>query len=81
MNKEVSSTLDFKSLRTFLLIAFLLAWLLFFLPLGFKEVAPQNYQMLQTISFSLAMWAPGIAAIVATKQADGSLDSLRIKSL
>ena len=81
MNEKTSSKLDHKSLRTFLLIAFVLAWALFLAPLAFKNLGAETYQIALGIFFSLAMWAPGIAAIVATKQADGSLDALRLKSL
>lgn len=81
MTTEVSSTLDRKSLRIFLLIAFSVAWVLFLIPLGFRNLDPQVHQIAITIFFALAMWAPGIAAIVATKRSDGSLAALRIKSL
>ena len=81
MNQENTSSLDSKSLRTFLLIAFSLAWVLFLVPLGFKDADPQLRQIVMTIFFALAMWAPGIAAIVATKKADGNLAALNIKIL
>ena len=81
MNQENTSSLDSKSLRTFLLIAFSLAWVLFLVPLGFKDADPHLRQIVMTIFFALAMWAPGIAAIVATKKADGNLAALNIKIL
>ena len=81
MTTEVSSTLDRKALRTYLIIAFSIAWVLFLIPLAFKNAEPQIHQIAITIFFALAMWAPGIAAIVATKHSDGSLAALRIKSL
>ncbi len=80
MNSEMSR-LDRKSLRTFLLVAFLLAWVLFLVPLGFRNLYPQLHQIVMVVFFALAMWAPGIAAIVATKKADGTLAALNIKTL
>jgi len=81
MIQETSSTIDRKTLRTFLAIAFSLAWVLFLVPLAFKNAEPQIYQIVITVFFALAMWAPGIAAIVATKVSDGSLSALNIKTL
>jgi membrane protease YdiL (CAAX protease family) len=54
-----------KSLFWFLLIAFGIAWALFALPLAFKS-DPASYPIAMQVSFMLAMWAPGIAAIVTT---------------
>ena len=81
MTSETSPTLDRKPLRIFLLIAFSLAWTLFLVPLAFKNADPQNRQIATTIFFALGMWAPGIAAIVATKKSDGSLANLNLKKL
>ena len=81
MTQETSSSIDRKALRTFLVIAFPLAWVLFLVPLAFKNADPQIHQIVITVFFALAMWAPGIAAIVATKKADGSLAALNIKTL
>ncbi len=54
-----------KSLLWFLVITFSLAWILFTVPLAFKN-DPTNYPISMTVFFALAMWAPGIAAIVTT---------------
>jgi membrane protease YdiL (CAAX protease family) len=54
-----------KSLLWFLIIAFSIAWVLFTVPLAFKN-DPATYAISMQICFALAMWAPGIAAIVAT---------------
>jgi membrane protease YdiL (CAAX protease family) len=54
-----------KSLLWFLLIAFGIAWALFALPLVFRS-NPAGYSIAMQVCFMLAMWAPGIAAIVTT---------------
>ena len=74
------STLNRKFLKTFLILAFSIAWVLFLVPLAFKDADPQLYQIIITVFFALAMWTPGIAAIVAAKKADDSLAALNIKT-
>jgi uncharacterized protein len=54
-----------KSLLWFLLITFGIAWVLFTVPLAFKN-DPARYPIAIVVSFALAMWAPGTAAIVTT---------------
>lgn len=81
MTIETTSALDRKSLKTFLIVAFSIAWMFFLIPLAFKNADPQLHQIAITVFFALAMWAPGIAAIVATKKSDGSLAALNIKTL
>ncbi len=81
MTTQTSSTLDRKSLKTFLILAFSVSWVLFLVPLAFRDADPQLHQIMITVFFALAMWAPGIAAIIATKKADGSLAVLNIKTL
>ncbi len=73
-----ASTLDKKALRTFLVITFGVAWILFSLPLAFRNQSAATHQNVMLASFSLAMWAPAIGALVATKQADGSFQALRL---
>ena len=73
--------IDRKAITTFLLLAFLIAWPLFLLPLAFKGADVQTRQIVTTVVFALAMWAPGIAAIVATKTSGGSLSDLNLKRL
>jgi RimJ/RimL family protein N-acetyltransferase len=53
-----------KSLLTFLLISFALAWLLFSLPLAFKNI--EAFPSIMQICFMIAMWSPGLGAILAT---------------
>jgi membrane protease YdiL (CAAX protease family) len=55
-----------KALLFYLLLSFILAWIFFLLPLAFGEVGSQSRQAATTILFALAMWAPGISAIIVT---------------
>jgi membrane protease YdiL (CAAX protease family) len=59
-----------KSLIVYLLIAFTLAWVLFVLPLAFGAPGTSRRQMATLITWSAAMWAPGVAAVVATRRVD-----------
>jgi membrane protease YdiL (CAAX protease family) len=52
-----------KSLLWFLIITFAIAWVLFTVPLAFKNDLT-IYPISMTVCFALAMWAPGTAAIV-----------------
>ncbi len=73
--------IDRKTLTTFLVLSFLISWPLFLLPLAFKNGDVQTHQIITTICFSLAMWGPGIAAIVATLTSGGSFSDLNLKRL
>jgi len=59
--------LNRKSLIWFLAIAFGLAWVLFLLPLAFGSPESMQRQTVTLISWTLAMWAPGLAAIIVTR--------------
>lgn len=54
-----------KPLIWFLILTFAISWPLFLLPLAFKD-NPATYQQVALISWVLAMWGPGIAAIITT---------------
>jgi len=72
------------SLRTFLLISFGLAWALFSLPLAFKnDSSPNLYLAAMQVCFMAAMWAPGIAAIVAIRLVEKQpvIQTLRLNTL
>jgi uncharacterized protein len=70
-----------KSLFWFLIIAFGFSWILFTLPLAFKD-NQTTYLTSMQISFALAMWGPGIAAIVTTLFVDKqSFKTLRLNTL
>lgn len=73
--------IDRKPLTTFLILVFLISWPLFLVPLAFKNVDAQIRQMITTIAFALAMWGPGIAAIVATLTSGGSFRDLNLRRL
>ena len=70
-----------KALTTFLVLSFLISWPLFLLPLAFEDGNLQTHQIVTTISFALAMWGPGVAAIVATLTSGGSFSDLNLKRL
>jgi membrane protease YdiL (CAAX protease family) len=55
-----------KSLIWFLGITFLISWPLFLVPLLFKGMEPVNKQLMTQGLWAIAMWGPGIAAIIAT---------------
>lgn len=57
--------LDKKSLTWFIIISFVISWILFATPLAVKD-DPTLYPILTTSMFALAMWGPGIAAILVT---------------
>jgi membrane protease YdiL (CAAX protease family) len=73
-----------KSLITFLIITFGLAWTLFSIPLAFKS-DPQSttYLAVWQICFMVAMWAPGLGAIVATRLVEKQpvIKTLRLNTL
>ena len=55
-----------KSLAWFLGITFLISWPLFLTPLLFGKMEPVNKQMITQGLWAIAMWGPGIAAIITT---------------
>ena len=55
-----------KVLTFYLILSFILAWIFFFLPLAFGDPGSQPRQIATTIFFMLAMWMPGVSAIVVT---------------
>jgi membrane protease YdiL (CAAX protease family) len=55
-----------KSLTWFLVIAFVISWPLFLVPLFLKEMDPVNQQLLTQGLWACAMWGPGIAALIST---------------
>ena len=74
--------LERKSLTWFLTITFLISWPLFLAPLLFGEMDPVNKQLMTQGGWALAMWGPGIAAIVTTLVvAKNPFSSLRLNTL
>ncbi len=55
-----------KSLTWFLGITFLISWPLFLTPLLFGKMEPVNKQLMTQGLWAIAMWGPGIAAIITT---------------
>ncbi|GAB4502432.1 MAG: CPBP family intramembrane metalloprotease [Anaerolineales bacterium] len=73
--------LNKKSLTSFLLIAFGISWILFIAPLAVKDNAAL-YPPVMQILFALAMWGPGVAAIVVTLWVEKEpLSALRLNTL
>jgi membrane protease YdiL (CAAX protease family) len=74
--------LDRKPLIVFLLIAFGVSWPLFVLPLAFRGAATETLQVIALVAWSLAMWGPGLGALIATRfAAKKSLRSLNLGRL
>jgi membrane protease YdiL (CAAX protease family) len=73
--------IDRKSLIIFLILAFLISWPLLLIPLALNRADEQIYQMVTNVAFALAMWGPGIAAIIATLSSGGSIRDLNLKRL
>ncbi len=55
-----------KAIYWFLGIAFGFSWVMFLLPLAFTSLGEQTVAMIRLGCFVLAMWGPGIAALVTT---------------
>ena len=70
-----------KSLITFLLVTFTISWVLFLVPLAFRNLDAQTHQIITTVSFSLAMWGPGIGAIVSILASGGKFSDLNLGRL
>ena len=71
-----------KPLIWFLIIAFGLAWVFFLLPLVFGPLSSASRQVATTIMWALAMWAPGLGAIIATRWVAGErLGTLNLRRL
>jgi membrane protease YdiL (CAAX protease family) len=71
-----------KSLGWFLGITFFISWPLFLIPLLFEEMDPTNKRLMTQGLWALAMWGPGIAAIITTLViAKQPFKSLRLNTL
>jgi uncharacterized protein len=69
-------------LAWFLTITVLLSWPLFLLPLAFGEIGSTAYLTAASIGWPIAMFAPGIAALITTRFiAKESLSSLNLNRL
>ncbi len=70
-----------KGIITFLALAFGISWTLFLIPLAYKNTDSQTHQIITTISFALAMWELGVAAIVVALTSGGSFSDLNLGRL
>jgi len=57
---------DKKALTWFLVITFAVSWPLFLIPLLLRDLDPTTAQLATQGLWALAMWGPGIAAILTT---------------
>ncbi len=74
--------LERKSITWFLIITFLFSWPLFTLPLAFGDMDAATKQLTTQGLWALAMWGPGVAAIITTLFiAKKSFSSLRLNTL
>lgn len=74
--------LERKTLTWFLIIAFAISWPLFLTPLLFPNLEPGSRLAVTQGLWALAMWGPGIAALVATLLvAKRPFKSLRLNTL
>jgi CAAX protease family protein len=71
--------LERKPLLVFLGLAFGISWPLFLVPLAFRSAAPEVRQEVTVVAWALAMWGPGIGALIATRYA--ARESLRTLNL
>ena len=74
--------LERKSLTWFLVITFLISWPLFLAPLAFTDMDATAKQLATQGLWAVAMWGPGIAAIITTLFiAKKPFSSLRLNTL
>lgn len=74
--------LEKKSLTWFLVITFIFSWTLFLAPLALGDMDASTKQLAYTGFWALAMWGPGIAAIIVTLfVARKPFSSLRLNTL
>jgi len=70
------------SVKVFLTISFLLAWVLFLVPRFWIGEGETTRTITRLAAWSAAMWAPGLAAIIATRWTENKkLSSLRLGRL
>ena len=73
---------DRKSVGWFLIVAFAVSWALFLLPLAFGAPGTAGHRGVALPAWSVAMWGPGIAALLVTSRSKGhALRELRLNRL
>lgn len=65
---ERITALNWNPIFLFLIIAFLPAWILFLLPVLVRLIGVEDTSLAALIGWSLAMWMPGLGAILATRK-------------
>ena len=65
---EKIKALNWNTISLFLIIAFLPAWILFLLPVLFRLTGVEDTSLVALIGWSLAMWMPGLGAILAVRK-------------
>ena len=79
---EGRAIIAWKPIAWFLGIAFSGAWILFLLPLAIGPAGSPAYRVAVLVTFPVAMWMPGIAAILATVVIGGQrFGSLNLRRL
>ncbi|TFG50140.1 MAG: CPBP family intramembrane metalloprotease [Anaerolineales bacterium] len=64
---EKFQELEKKAILVYLIVAFVPAWILFVLPVLLKSADSTNGNLIALIGWSLAMWMPGLGAILSIK--------------
>src|SRR4030067_1440213 len=71
-----------KALIWFLMLAFPPAWVLFTLPIAFGEPGTSTRQVATLVCLTLAMWMPGLSALIVTRWVEGKpIRSLNLRRL
>jgi len=71
-----------KALIWFLILAFAPAWVLFTLPMAFGEPGTSTRQVASLVCLTLAMWMPGLSALIVTRRVEGKpIRSLNLRRL
>ncbi|MCJ7733820.1 MAG: CPBP family intramembrane metalloprotease [Anaerolineales bacterium] len=79
---EKFNQLEKKPILVYLIVAFIPAWILFVMPALIKSADSATGGLIRLAGWSLAMWMPGLGAILATKLAEKkSLNELGLKKL
>lgn len=60
-----------KSVRVFLVLAFVPAWILFIFPVLIEKFQPGLPPQIGLAAWSVAMWAPGLAALITNRYVEG----------
>ena len=73
--------IDRKALTWFLVISFAFSWVFFLMPLTLQNQTTQVRQLATQGLFALAMWGPGLGAIISTRKTGQPFSSLKLNRL